>query len=80
MVDEIEEKPESVQEVDMVEHNHPVVLWNPAHKTHPLGIAFSDENGIVTDFVALTLHQANEFGEIFCKRYNEALERARNEQ
>lgn len=70
---------ETVSELDAEQFHHVVLMENLSNDEYPLGIAFSDENNVVQCFVPLDLHTANEIGEKFCQKYNEALQRIRKD-
>lgn len=62
------------------QYDHVVVMVNDEDKNYPIGIGFADKEGSVHAFVSLDLATANLFGETFCKRYNETLQRIRGDQ
>lgn len=63
----------------MEKYHHLAIMTNPENKEFPIGIGFSNEQNEVEAYVALTLHEANEFGEKFCEAYNLMLQKVRGD-
>jgi hypothetical protein len=70
----------TVNDSGLEQYDHVVVMVNDEDKNYPIGIGFADKDGDVHAYVALDLATANLFGETFCQRFNETLQKVRGDQ
>ena len=63
----------------MEKAHHLAILTKPEDPEFPIGIALCDENNQPIAFAAMSLQEANDFGEKFCEAYNKMLQKIRGD-